>query len=162
MHVFVVVEIIPLFLGDLLLFWVDFLISSYRRKNMKPYLCKHCGERRSKKFKGSSKSICGQCNAIIYKRNKKSFAVAYKGGKCERCGYDKCLASLDFHHRNPDEKEHNPSDMMDWSKDRVKKELDKCSILCSNCHREEHDRIRNEKYNTPLTTKTYDICQEDN
>jgi ribosomal protein L30E len=29
------------------------------------------------------------------------------------------------------------------SLDKIKKELDKCVILCANCHREEHERIRN-------------------
>lgn len=32
-------------------------------------------------------------------------AVLAKGGKCERCGYDKNLSALEFHHRNPEEKE---------------------------------------------------------
>lgn len=35
----------------------------------------------------------------------KKRAVELKGGKCERCGYDKCLDALEFHHINPEEKE---------------------------------------------------------
>ena len=68
----------------------------------------------------------------------KQKAVQYKGNKCVKCGYDKCLAALVFHHRNPNEKE------MDWrylrkcSWNKIKEELDKCNLLCSNCHAEEH------------------------
>lgn len=119
----------------------------------KEFRCKHCGTTDENKFKGTAKSICKYCNDTIYKRNKKVFAVNYKGGKCEKCGYDRCIASLDFHHLDPNEKEYNLSSIMNWSKERIKKELDKCILLCSNCHREEHDRLRNSRYLIPLTTK---------
>lgn len=69
---------------------------------------------------------------------RKLMAIEYKGGKCQKCGYDKCPAAMEFHHRNPDNKE------FDWTKIRRKKwemvltELDKCDLLCANCHRETH------------------------
>lgn len=66
-------------------------------------------------------------------------AVQMRGGKCEKCGYDKNLAALDFHHRNPDTKEFQ-IDMRAFSNtnlDILKEELDKCDLLC--CHREEHN-----------------------
>lgn len=65
-------------------------------------------------------------------------AVKYKGGKCIKCGYDRCYAALQFHHRDPTQKE------MNWNKLRsqrwsfIEKELDKCDLLCGNCHVEEH------------------------
>lgn len=65
-------------------------------------------------------------------------AIEYKGGKCVDCGYNKSYAALEFHHRNPDEKN------MDWGRLRkrswatIKKELDKCDMICANCHRERH------------------------
>jgi len=71
----------------------------------------------------------------------KKKAVAYKGGKCERCGYDKCVAAMDFHHVNPDDKDFKISDGI-WSWDRLKPELDKCMMLCANCHREEHENLK--------------------
>lgn len=66
--------------------------------------------------------------------------VEYKGGKCSICGYDKCLASLDFHHTNQDDKEFNISGMRFGYRvtDGVKKELDKCILVCRNCHSEIH------------------------
>jgi len=66
-------------------------------------------------------------------------AVAYKGDKCERCGYDHCIDALEFHHIDPTQKDFSISSKgytRSWSK--VKEELDKCMILCANCHRELH------------------------
>lgn len=67
-------------------------------------------------------------------------SVEYLGGKCVKCGLkDECLNVYDFHHRNPGEKEFDfasmPSKIFSG---RIKKELDKCELLCSNCHRKEH------------------------
>jgi len=76
------------------------------------------------------------------RREVKKRAVEYKGGSCEICGYDKCLAALTFHHRNPIEKDFGISDIMniiDWKK--VRRELDKCHLLCSNCHIEVHNSL---------------------
>ena len=58
------------------------------------------------------------------------------GAKCQICGYDKCVAALEFHHRNPAEKD--PQWRRGWSLDRLRNELNKCDILCANCHREVH------------------------
>ena len=72
-------------------------------------------------------------------RKYKIKAVEYKGGKCCRCGYNKCVASLEFHHVDPDKKEAQVSKffaMNSWNK--IKTELDKCVLLCANCHNELH------------------------
>lgn len=65
-------------------------------------------------------------------------AVEYLGGKCRRCGYNKCLAALEFHHRNPSEKEFSWDRLRGRSWGSIVEELDKCDLLCSNCHKEEH------------------------
>lgn len=48
---------------------------------------------------------------------------------------------MDFHHLNPNEKDFNISDRnlptSDWP--RIKNELDKCILVCANCHREIHN-----------------------
>lgn len=67
---------------------------------------------------------------------RKQKAVEYKGGKCEKCGYDKCIAALEFHHPDPTQKEFIIS--RKWSFEKIKNELDKCVLLCSNCHKEVH------------------------
>ena len=71
-------------------------------------------------------------------RNRKVKAVEYLGGKCCKCGYNKCIWALEFHHRNPNEKEATWTKMRLWSESRLLKELDKCDLLCANCHRELH------------------------
>jgi hypothetical protein len=68
----------------------------------------------------------------------KKLCVEYKGGKCQACGYDKCLAALEFHHRDPEEKDYTISQKSFPSFDEAKKELDKCDLLCCRCHREIH------------------------
>ena len=62
------------------------------------------------------------------------------GPKCQRCGYDACIEALEFHHRNPKEKD--PTYSFNWGIKKLKKELDKCDILCANCHREVHVEMR--------------------
>ena len=69
-------------------------------------------------------------------------ALMYKGGKCEICGYNKCNDALDFHHINEDDKEFGLSSRgMTRSWEKIRNELDKCILLCSNCHREVHAGI---------------------
>lgn len=72
-------------------------------------------------------------------KRKKQFAVNAFGGKCQICGYDKCLGALGFHHLNGKEKEWSPSYIIArWSWERAKKELEKCILVCMNCHSEIH------------------------
>jgi hypothetical protein len=73
------------------------------------------------------------------RRKVKQMAVDYLGGKCNRCDYDKCIDALDFHHTDPTQKDFNISEnghCRSWES--VEKELNKCELLCANCHREEH------------------------
>ena len=85
---------------------------------------------------------CKKCRSgHVQKRRKnlKKLAVEYKGGKCEKCGYNKCNRALEFHHTSPNEKDFTISrySVLSWSK--IKVELDKCILICANCHRELHD-----------------------
>jgi len=71
----------------------------------------------------------------------KEKAVEYKGGKCSICGYNKCIYALEFHHTNPLEKDKNLNNRgIDRRKsfESLKIELDKCILVCANCHREIH------------------------
>lgn len=84
---------------------------------------------------------CASCSANEQRTTRKILMVEYKGGKCFRCGYNKCIKALDFHHRNASEKTFNISGNHTRSWDRIKAELDKCDLLCANCHRETEDEI---------------------
>lgn len=90
-------------------------------------------------------AYCKECNSkksAERARNFKRDCVQYKGGKCENCGYDKCNGALDFHHKDPTQKDFTIAYQKNRSiNDKIKKELDKCSLLCANCHREEHYRL---------------------
>jgi transposase len=69
-------------------------------------------------------------------------AFDYKGGKCQRCSLiSNCLDIYDFHHKDSNKKEFNPSHLMNNSWETLAKELDKCDLLCSNCHVLEHTDI---------------------
>jgi 5-methylcytosine-specific restriction endonuclease McrA len=64
-------------------------------------------------------------------------AVAYKGGKCISCGFNKYIAAMEFHHLDSKQKDFSLSGMtISWV--RMQKELDKCALLCANCHRAAH------------------------
>ena len=65
-------------------------------------------------------------------------AIKYKGGKCIKCGYDRCYSALEFHHRDKTQKEFCWSQMRNKAWATIIRELDKCDLLCANCHREEH------------------------
>ena len=68
---------------------------------------------------------------------------------CAHCGYTrwKKAVSLDFHHENREDKIINVSShwKTSWKQyEKMKKEMEKCIVLCANCHREEEERLRNE------------------
>ena len=69
----------------------------------------------------------------------KKYLVEYKGGKCEKCGYNKCLTALSFHHTE-NNKEFGIAGTFHSLED-YKKEVDKCRLLCANCHMEEHEQL---------------------
>ena len=105
--------------------------------------CKVCsreyeysGEMRKK---GYRKTICNSCSVSEARRRRKRKAIEYKGGKCSNCGYDRCEAALEFHHTDPTKKDFGFSNKgipRSWEKQ--KEELDKCILVCSNCHKEIH------------------------
>jgi hypothetical protein len=78
--------------------------------------------------------------AVTKRRRKlKSLAVELKGGKCQICGYGKYVGALDFHHLDEKDKDFDLSTRgltRSWKK--IKEEIDKCILVCANCHREIH------------------------
>lgn len=106
----------------------------------KAYLCLVCGEDNPENFyqrRGRCKT-CHNIGQMDRVKKLKTRAVEYKGGKCEMCGYNKNVAAFDFHHIDPREKDLKWNSSRHWKWDRLKKELDKCQLLCCRCHREVH------------------------
>jgi len=101
------------------------------------------------KNRNSYHTYCKSCliaQTVIRQRETKRICVEYKGGKCVKCGYDKCLSALDFHHLDPTKKDFKISKKMsrrNLCKEHMD-ELDKCILVCSNCHREIHESQRKE------------------
>jgi 5-methylcytosine-specific restriction endonuclease McrA len=81
--------------------------------------------------------------AVAKRRRKlRDKALQHKGGKCIICGYKKSSKALEFHHRDPKTKEFGISMKgltRSWKK--ILKEIDKCELVCANCHREVHAGI---------------------
>lgn len=105
-------------------------------------LWKHCSTR----LVGKQKKFCSRnCNCKhntgIRRRDMKKRAVEYKGGECELCGYSRCLRTLSFHHCDPEHKDFSISSKSNHSWETIRRELDKCMLLCSNCHSEIHDGL---------------------
>lgn len=90
-------------------------------------------------------SYCKACQSFKTRERFRIFkqkCVDYKGGKCIRCGYNKYIGALEFHHKDPKEKDFLLSKVKNSAfNDRIKRELDKCDILCSNCHKETHNEL---------------------
>lgn len=86
--------------------------------------------------------LCKQCNVervTNRRREIKRMAVEYKGGCCSICGYNKCVAALQFHHIDPTLKDFaigSDGETRSWERTRI--ELDKCILVCANCHAEIH------------------------
>jgi len=106
-------------------------------------LCPKCNTSKSRdNFYKSTKSS-SYCKPCILDSNAerrrviKQQAIDYLGGKCSNCGYNKCNAALEFHHTDPTKKDKDYSNYK-TSFDKLKSELDKCVLLCANCHREHH------------------------
>ena len=89
-------------------------------------------------------NTCSTCRMRIFRHQQKEKMYCIKGNKCSICGYDKCKDALDLHHMNKDDKKFSISSF--WghkSWDELEKELEKCILICSNCHRELHSKDRN-------------------
>lgn len=108
-----------------------------------------------KKYKHAECKSCGNKRRAEGKVELKKKMIQYKGGKCVRCGYNKHYGSLDFHHRDETEKEFSLGNAQGFSSSL--EELDKCDLLCSNCHREVHHEL---KYGIKLAEETNTIPRE--
>ena len=76
-------------------------------------------------------------NRVVRFRAKEE-AVQYMGGKCSKCNGVFHTSAYDFHHLDPTEKDVDPGILLRGSKEKLYAELDKCILLCANCHRIHH------------------------
>lgn len=71
----------------------------------------------------------------------KKQAIEYLGGKCQDCGLVDNPCVYDFHHLDPSKKALAFGTRGGKSFKTLKTELDKCVLLCANCHRKRHSRV---------------------
>lgn len=105
------------------------------RKNKHKFICKTCGK---EKYQKGTNLSCNTCRTNARRKDKRNQCIKYAGGKCKNCGYNACLDALDFHHIDPLEKSFELSSHWNKKFATLKVEIDKCLLLCSNCHREVH------------------------
>lgn len=111
------------------------------RKRGYKYYCKQCEQEMY--YKDKAKDILEQSKQLKLKYAK------YLGGKCQRCEIpitEDNYVIFDFHHLDPSTKEFNISSIHFTDEDKIKSEVDKCILLCSNCHRLEHFEKSKEKW----------------
>lgn len=73
-------------------------------------------------------------------KKRKQEMVNYAGGSCIKCGYNASIFALQFHHREPKDRSFGLSGNSVRSKawESITAEIDKCDLLCANCHAETH------------------------
>lgn len=120
--------------------------------------CKICGKQFQIIDRGWTRKYCYQCSpyenqncshaeAVTIKRRAiKNALIKFKGGKCERCGYNKCNRALEFHHLDPTQKDFGISKNLSKDFDILKQEVNKCILVCSNCHAEIHNELYEQGY----------------
>ena len=103
--------------------------ESVRKKKAAEYSREHYLRNKEKQIAANSE----------YKKKRRKEWNAFKCTlKCTKCGFSH-PAALDFHHEDPSEKEYNINRLI--SNGQFKKaeaELEKCIVLCANCHRIHH------------------------
>jgi predicted transcriptional regulator len=105
---------------------------------------KYSNVKKYSKCKQTREQFLEHCKS--YKRKlraeTKKLCVEYLGGVCKICGYNRCHKALDFHHLDATQKDFAISQNNTiYNFLKLKPELDKCILLCKNCHAEVHDGL---------------------
>ena len=103
--------------------------------------CKDCNREFTRNQSNRNRESISK-NAKARKSARKSECISYLGGKCYRCAYKKSTHALTFHHKSRAEKDGDISSMLDYSWLRLRRELDRCVLVCFNCHMELEEEFR--------------------
>ena len=118
---------------------------------METKVCSKCGIEKSieafswhNKSKGIRQSACKECvkqyNKEYKQKTRQNIQDIKKNLCCAKCGYNQSIWALDFHHRDPALKDEGIARLISnhYSTKRIMSEIEKCVVLCANCHREFH------------------------
>lgn len=100
-------------------------------------------------YKHDAIELCYNCKIKSRRLARRISAANYKENKCEICGLERItiddLEIFDFHHKDRSNKSFELGDNIGARKwEIIKQELDKCMMLCANCHRRQHLYPRND------------------
>jgi Fe-S-cluster-containing dehydrogenase component len=105
-------------------------MSRYKTPEMREYFRKYAAAHKEQKKINLENHRTGKM--------KKFYEIVGQRMKCLKCG-ESDIACLDFHHRNPAEKDGNVVHMARYGNvEKALAEAAKCDVLCSNCHRKLH------------------------
>ena len=110
--------------------------KEYETNSFSRIYCYECSGESTRKDNNTRKH-----QKTILRRNMKLQAIKMLGGKCSICGYNKCIDALEFHHKDPKQKDFKigAGNTISWKE--YKSEVEKCILVCSNCHKEIHSKI---------------------
>ena len=107
-------------------------------------VCPICGRQFSPKTAmANQRMCCYDCMPDGVQLTRGMFLAKIKkarGGKCIKCGYDRCIKALEFHHLDPSQKDFTISNDHFRLQEAIN-ESKKCILICSNCHKELHDEM---------------------
>ena len=111
----------------------------YHKENCM-YICNKCHQIRQKKYRQSEEWVLTKKKYNKkWEQKKKEVLHRLKINGCAICSYNECDASLDFHHTNPGDKKFALDKRGISKRDKnLVEELNKCILLCANCHRKIH------------------------
>ncbi len=99
--------------------------------------CKVCTYKYSREWKVKNRDK-NNAHSRKMKAKRKQYYVDLMGGKCADCKQSYPLCVFDFHHTDPDKKDVSIATSLNNSLRYIEKEIDKCVLLCANCHRIRH------------------------
>ena len=114
-----------------------------RKEKMFQHICRKCqSEYRKIHYEKNKQKYIDK--AKVFTQSMVEWFIEYKKTlKCVECGEDRYWV-LDFHHRDPKEKDIEVSTLIRrGSKSKILNEIEKCDVLCSNCHRDLHFKQNN-------------------
>lgn len=136
-------------------YWLKKYNIKKRKKESKDdnvKICKICKVEKEiidffKKDNNRYHTYCKKCSTIYHKKRLSDIKIKmilYKGGKCENCKLsleNSHYSVFDFHHIDPNQKDPKFTGIKSRKWEKIENEINKCKLLCSNCHRMEHALI---------------------
>ena len=101
------------------------------------YSCKQCAKEYQRRYNRANRAKITDASRMKRRRIKETL-VSENGGKCFFCGYNRYIGALEFHHKDPSQKDFHISQT---GINKAREESKKCVLVCSNCHMELHANV---------------------